>query len=127
MTSIDIKRYISLSFLTMIIMFTSSAYAAQSGGPMPVVARKASCTNCHKIEKKLIGPAFVWVADKYKDDKEAGRKAIIDQIINGGQGKWTKYTKGAVMPSYGSTTTEAQRDELADFILGLEPIAPSEQ
>ena len=93
---------------------------------MPEVVRKAACATCHKIDKKLIGPAFVWVAYKYSDDKEAGKKAIIDQIINGGQGEWTKYTGGAIMPSYGSTTTEAQRDELADFILGLEPIAPPE-
>ncbi len=127
MTIKDINTYVGMSILTMMLIFASTAHAAQSGGPMPEVARKASCTNCHKIEKKLIGPAFVWVAYKYKDDKEAGRKAIIDQIINGGEGKWTKYTKGAVMPSYGSTTTEAQRDELADFILGLEPIAPPEQ
>ncbi len=97
---------------------------AVAAGPMPEVARKAACTTCHKIEKKLIGPAFAWVAHKYKDDKEAGKKAIISQIINGGQGKWTRYTGAIIMPPYGSTTTEAQRNELADFIMNLEPVAP---
>jgi cytochrome c len=117
-----LRRSVWLSCVMMILVIgTNLVVAAQ---PMPEVARKAACITCHKIDSKLIGPAFAWVAYKYKDDKEAGRKAIINQIINGGQGKWTKYTGMIIMPPYGSTTTEEQRNELADFILSLEPVAP---
>jgi cytochrome c len=110
----------------MLVLLVSGANSVSAAGPMPEVARKAACTTCHKIEKKLIGPAFAWIAYKYKDDKEAGKQAIIDQIINGGQGKWIKYTGMIIMPPYGQTTTESQRNELADFILGLEPVKPPE-
>lgn len=103
------------------ILYGSTTLAAP---PMPEVARKAACATCHRVDRKLIGPAFAWVAYKYKDDKVQGKKAIIHQIINGGKGKWTRYTGGIVMPSYGQTTTEAQRNELADFILSLTPVAP---
>jgi cytochrome c len=108
------------------IITMSVAGVAWSQGPMPEVARKAACISCHKIAGKRTGPAFAWVAYKYKDDKEAGRKAIIDQIINGSEGKWTEYTGKVIMPSYGATTTEEEREQLADFIMGLEPIAPPE-
>jgi cytochrome c len=100
------------------------AVPAMAASQMPEIAKKAGCAMCHQIEGKLIGPAFAWVADKYKDDKEAGRKAIVNQIANGSRGQWTRYTGGVIMPPYGAQTTEAQRNELADYILGLDPIAP---
>ena len=115
------RKLVCITVLSMTV-----ANTAMAAGPMPEVARKAACTTCHKIEKKLIGPAWAWIADKYRNDREAGKKAIIEQIINGSQGKWTRYTGAIIMPPYGSTTTEAQREELADFILNLEPVAPPE-
>ncbi len=105
------------------LLVCASVVVAQ---PMPEVARKAACITCHKVDGKLIGPAFSWIAYKYRDDKEAGKQAIINQIIHGGRGKWTRYTGGILMPPYDTTTTEAQRNELADFIMGLEPVAPPE-
>lgn len=108
--------------IPVLLVFTSGTMAQ----PMPEVARKAACAMCHKVDGKLIGPAFVWIAYKYRSNREAGRQAIINQIIKGGQGKWTRYTGGALMPPYDTTTTEAQRNELADFILSLEPVSPPE-
>ena len=94
---------------------------------MPDAAKKGGCIACHAIDKKVVGPAWAWVADKYKGDKAKGKEAIIHQIINGGKGLWTKYTGGVPMPPYGPRTTEEQRNELADFILGLQPMAPPEK
>jgi cytochrome c len=93
---------------------------------MPDVAKKAGCTACHAVDKKVVGPAWAWVADKYKDDKAKGKEAIIHQMVNGGKGLWSKYTGGVPMPPYGPRTTEEQRNELADFILNLQPVAPPE-
>ncbi len=115
---------LAIGVMTVFIFHTDVASAEQ---PMPEVARKAGCVMCHKVESKLIGPAFAWIADKYKDDKAAGKKAIVDQIIKGGNRKWIRYTGGILMPPYESTTTEQQRDELAEFIMSLEPVAPPER
>lgn len=116
----------TLCILSLLAVSSLISTNALSAAPMPEVARKAACTTCHKVEKKLIGPAFAWVAYKYREDKEAGKKAIINQIINGGKGKWIRYTGMIIMPPYGQTTNEAQRNELADFIMNLEPVAPPE-
>ena len=94
---------------------------------MPDAAKKGGCLACHAIDKKVVGPAWAWVADKYKGDKAKGKAAIIHQIVNGGKGLWTKYTGGVPMPPYGPRTTEEQRNELADFILDLTPMAPPDK
>jgi len=106
------------------VLFILSASAGMATEPMPEVATKAACITCHAIDGKIIGPAWAWVSYKYKDDKESGKKEIMDQIANGGKGRWTRYTGGIVMPPMKAQTTEAQRTELADFILNLDPVAP---
>jgi cytochrome c len=114
------KTMFALSAVAISLYGISTAMAAEA---MPETAKKAGCTACHAIDHKVVGPAWAWVANKYKGDK-SGKDAIIHQIVNGGKGKWTKYTGGVPMPPYGPRTTEAQRNELADFILSLTPIEP---
>ena len=89
-------------------------------------ARKAGCLACHGISKKIVGPAFAWVSYKYKDDKERGKKAIVDAIANGSEKKWV-IAWGAMMPPMKGQTTDQQRNDLADYILGLDPVAPPER
>ncbi len=85
-------------------------------------ARQAGCLACHKIDRKLMGPAFSWISYKYKDDKKNGKSAIADTIINGSRNKWA-VAWGILMPPV-KKTTEAQRMALEDYILSLAPIAP---
>jgi len=110
---------LTLSGAAVLLYCANAAMAAD----MPETAKKAGCTACHAIDKKVVGPAWAWVADKYKGDAK-GKDAIIHQIVNGGKGKWTKYTGGVPMPPYGPRTTEEQRNELAEFILSLPPVSP---
>jgi len=110
--------------LGMVAIPLLSTLPVMAASQMPEFTKKAGCAMCHKIDGKLIGPAFAWVADKYKDDKEAGKKIIVDRIANGSSGQWIIYTGGIIMPPYRAQTTEAQRNELADYILELDPVAP---
>ena len=48
---------------------------------------KSDCLSCHKVEEKLIGPAYRDVANKYTaDDKTINM--LVDKIIKGGTGVW---------------------------------------
>jgi cytochrome c len=48
---------------------------------------KSDCLTCHKVEEKLIGPAYRDVANKYtSDDKTIAM--LVDKIIKGGAGVW---------------------------------------
>lgn len=45
------------------------------------------CKTCHKIDEKLIGPAFRDVANKYPNNA-ATLDTLAHKIIKGGQGNW---------------------------------------
>lgn len=48
---------------------------------------KSDCLACHKIEEKLVGPAYKDVAKKYKPTK-ANIDLLAGKIVKGGAGVW---------------------------------------
>jgi len=48
---------------------------------------KSGCVSCHRIDQKLIGPAFKDVAAKYKSDKNA-LPYLLEKVRNGSEGVW---------------------------------------
>jgi cytochrome c len=91
------------------LMIAGGAMAAD----MPAVAKKDGCTNCHSIDKKVVGPAWQAVADKYKGDAGAADK-LSAKIAKGGSGVWGT----TPMPAQ-TKASEADIKELVTFILGL--------
>lgn len=49
---------------------------------------KSDCATCHKIDEKLIGPAFKEIAAKYANADQATIDSLAGKIINGGAGNW---------------------------------------
>ena len=47
----------------------------------------ADCNTCHKVDTKLIGPAFQDVAAKY-EPSEANIETLANKVIAGGKGNW---------------------------------------
>lgn len=91
------------------LLTMTSAFAVD----MPELAKKSGCISCHKIDKKLVGPAWQDVAGKYKGDAEAPAK-LSAKIANGGKGVW-----GEVPMPANPKVSAADISELVTFILGL--------
>lgn len=53
---------------------------------MDLVA-KSDCKACHSVNQKLVGPAFLDVANRYKNDRNALTK-LTGKVIKGGAGNW---------------------------------------
>ncbi len=51
------------------------------------LADKNACLNCHDVSKKMVGPAFRTVADKYKGKSDA-TAYLAEKITKGGAGVW---------------------------------------
>ena len=51
------------------------------------LAQKKSCLACHATDKKLVGPSYKDVADKYAGQKDAVAK-LAEKIQKGGVGAW---------------------------------------
>jgi cytochrome c len=52
-----------------------------------VLIAKSDCLACHKLDIKLVGPAYKNVAKKYPAT-EANYKILSQKIISGGKGNW---------------------------------------
>jgi cytochrome c len=91
------------------LTFAGSSISAD----MPATAKKNGCASCHAIDKKLVGPAWQAVADKYKGDASVADK-LSTKIAKGGGGVW-----GAVPMPAQPKLSEADNKELVAFILGL--------
>lgn len=70
------------------------AAAAGGGAVQPVsmeqvqaLMKQHNCSSCHAIDKKLVGPSYKEVAEKYKGDASA-EQHLIDKVRKGGSGVW---------------------------------------
>ncbi|WP_183576859.1 c-type cytochrome [Mucilaginibacter sp. X5P1] len=55
---------------------------------------KSDCLSCHKLDIKLVGPAYKDVAAKYPAT-EANYELLTQKVINGGSGVWGQVAMAA--------------------------------
>ena len=77
------------------------------------LAQKKACLACHSVEKKIVGPAFLDVAKKYKGQKDAEAK-LAQKVIKGGGGVW-----GTMAMPANTQVTEAEAKQLVKWVLSL--------
>lgn len=80
------------------------------------LANKSGCLVCHKIETKLVGPAWLDVSKRYKGDHEA-KARLISKVKAGGKGNWTEVTGGIAMPPNSPRVSDENIEKLVTFIL----------
>ncbi len=68
---------------------------------------------CHAADKKLVGPSYKAVADKYAGDK-AAVDMLATKIVKGGSGAW-----GPVPMPANPQVSEAEAKKLAAWILAI--------
>jgi cytochrome c551/c552 len=70
--------------------------AFRSAKASEALSDKHGCDNCHAIDKKMIGPSFKAVAEKYRKQADAATM-LVGKVQGGASGTW-----GAVaMPAMG--------------------------
>jgi len=82
------------------------------------LAKTSGCLACHKIDSKLVGPAWQDVATRYKDDP-AAKDRLIEKVSKGGKGNWTEVTGGTPMPPYSPRVSDEDIEKLVTFVLSL--------
>jgi cytochrome c551/c552 len=91
---------------------------------MPALAKKNTCTDCHAIDKQIVGPSWMDVAKKYKGAAEfefKGKKySLVDGLVmkvsKGGSGNWGPMPMPINDPY---DTKQADMKELVQFVLSL--------
>ena len=51
------------------------------------LAKSSGCLACHTVDKKLVGPSYKEIADRYRKDKKA-EAALAQKVKAGGKGEW---------------------------------------
>ena len=51
------------------------------------LAKSSGCLACHTVDKKLVGPSYKEIADRYRKDKGA-EASLIQRVKAGGKGVW---------------------------------------
>jgi len=96
-------------------LFALAALAALSAPALAdqALAQAKNCMACHAVDKKLVGPSYKEVANKYSSQKDAVDKLAV-KIMKGGSGVW-----GPVPMPANAQVSEADAKKLAAWVLTL--------
>jgi len=90
-----------------------TVHAALDNAAAEAMMKKDGCAACHAVDKKLVGPAYVDVAAKYKADKDAVAK-LTKKVKEGGSGVW-----GQIPMPPNAATPASDITDLVTWILSL--------
>ena len=76
---------------------------------------KNDCLGCHKINEQLQGPAYMQVAQRYKDSPSYIVDTLADKIIRGGSGRWQTAVQMTPHPNLSKDDAQA----MVKYILSL--------
>ena len=86
---------------------------ASSVGTGEELIKKSDCLTCHKVDVKLLGPAYQEVAAKYPATEE-NITLLAGKIIKGGAGNW-----GDIPMAPHPSINENDAKEMVKYILSL--------
>jgi cytochrome c len=75
--------------------------------------KKNNCMACHAVDKKLVGPSYKDVANRYRGQSDAADK-LAKKIRAGGGGVW-----GPIPMPANPQVSENEAKKLADYILNI--------
>lgn len=58
-----------------------------AAGASEALAEQHGCGNCHLAQKKLVGPAYQAVAERYRGQPDAAAR-LVAKVAQGGAGVW---------------------------------------
>ncbi|QWE08690.1 cytochrome c, class I [Polynucleobacter ibericus] len=96
---------------TTLAYFMPAARANTEDAKAFVIAKQNACLGCHAVNKKIVGPSFQAVAEKYKSDPNA-QALLKNKIAKGGAGSW-----GVVPMPANTKLNEADLSTLTSWIL----------
>ena len=105
-------RYTRNFFVVALFFFAAnSSYAQEDNSKAYAIAKQNACLGCHNVNKKVVGPSFQSIAQRYKNDSGA-QNFLKNKIAKGGSGSW-----GVVPMPANSKLSEADLSILVRWIL----------
>ena len=80
------KRLITLLAAAAAVSLAPHSHAADAKAA-EALAKSSGCLACHTVDKKLVGPSYREIANRYRQDKGAAAK-LAQKVKAGGKGVW---------------------------------------
>ena len=93
-------------------MLCASGAAAQEVGGLELAQAK-NCLGCHQVDRKVVGPAYSAIAERFSGNAEAAQY-LAHSILNGSEQRW-----GPVPMPKQDHVSEQEALALAQWILSL--------
>lgn len=106
------KSFILAGMLGAGLLANGMAHAADAKAAEALAAKNA-CMACHAVDKKMVGPSYKDVANKYRGQKDAVAK-LSEKVKNGGKGVW-----GAVPMPPNAAVKDPDIKTIVEWILSL--------
>ncbi|MEO8351013.1 MAG: PQQ-dependent sugar dehydrogenase, partial [Chthoniobacteraceae bacterium] len=94
---------------------TSDGKADKVGDPGLASMKASDCFNCHAMDKPLVGPALLDIANKYRGQPGA-KNASVERVMKGSTGVWGQV---GMLPHPQHTEDEVQM--MVGWIYSIEP------
>ena len=78
--------------------------------PGLTLIKKSDCLNCHAMNRSLVGPSFVQIADKYREQPHQLAQSV-KRVLNGSTGVWGKI---GMLPHLQHSPAEVQ--EMVEYV-----------
>jgi len=102
---------------TALFFFATRAHSNSDDQKAFTLAKQNACLGCHALNKKIVGPSFESVAEKYQNDSNA-QTFLKNKILKGGAGSW-----GVVPMPANTKLSDADVSLLTNWILRGAPSA----
>jgi len=84
----SLRKFIKIFFsLVVLVLHFQYVLASSEDQTAFAVAKQNACLGCHASNKKIVGPSFQAIAQKYKDDPRS-QIFLKNKIAKGGAGSW---------------------------------------
>jgi len=80
----------SFSLVGLVLLTAACCAPARMAAAQPVglgLAQANNCVACHQVDRKVVGPAFSAIAERFAGQPEAV-DALVHGILNGSRNKW---------------------------------------
>lgn len=107
------KQFLVLGATAAMALVSNTAFAALDDAGALAVMKKAGCSACHTVDKKLVGPSYKDVAAKRKAAPDAG--ALLEKKVrDGGKGE---YGPIPMPPTPAAKISDAELKDLVQWVL----------
>jgi len=104
------KTLLTLCVLVATSTVGISAYASQE--VVEQLARSKGCMACHAVDRRMVGPSFKSIAERYANNS-AAEANLIRATMRGSSGTW-----GPIPMPASRNLSEAEATQLVQWILG---------